>query len=223
MSLKQSYYRYRITFAKVGAVRFIGHLDLQSLFQRAIKRAKLPVAYSEGFNPHQLLSFAAPLPLGMAGYAEVLEVFLMREVPAVEIADSLNSQLPLGLEVNDVQEVPAIGKSAAALVRRATYSIAFLETFDLDRAVKEALKSQGIEIEKKGKKGMNVVDIRPDIYGLEVTSPGKLHAVLACGSERNLKPEVLMKYILKVLEIEPDDCDIVYERLEIELKEAAAT
>ena len=215
MSLKQSYFRYRIIFAKTDAARFIGHLDLQSFFQKAIKRAKLPVAYSEGFNPHQLLSFAAPLPLGMAGHGEILEVFLVREMPTDEIMCALNLQMPGGLLVTGVQEVPSIGKSAAAIVRKATYSINFSQIIDLDKIIPEVLTSECIEIEKKGKKGMAIADIRPDIYDMKFDSRCGLRAILACGSERNLKPEVLARYILKISEIAPEDCDIVYERLAI--------
>jgi len=218
MSLKQSYYRYRITFAKTDAARFIGHLDLQSFFQRAIKRAKLPVAYSEGFNPHQLLSFAAPLPLGMAGHKEILEVFLVHEVPGAEISRVLNLQMPAGLRVIGVQEVPAVGKSAAALVYSATYSIIFSEIENLSSAVKRVNDSDSIVVNKKSKKGVASVDIKPDIHGLEMLSECSLQAVLACGSEKNLKPEVLAQHILAVSGVTSENCDIIYERLEIGLK-----
>jgi len=218
MSLKQSYHRYRIIFAKTDAVRFVGHLDLQSLFQKAIKRAKLPVAYSEGFNPHQLLSFAAPLPLGMAGHAEILEVFLMQEISVADITDALNAQMPLGLRITEVQKVPSVGRSAAALVQSATYNIRFSKMFDLDEAFKHVMHSKSIEVGKKGKKGITTVDIRPDIYSLETYTECSLRAVLACGSEKNLKPDILVQYILDIAGIETQDCETIYERLEIGLK-----
>jgi len=204
MSLKQSYYRYRVTFAKTGKVRFIGHLDLQDLFQKAIKRAKLPVGYSEGFNPHQLLSFACPLPLGMAGHAEMLEVFLTQEVLPQEIVSVLNSQMPQGLTILSAEEVPSVGKSAAALVRSATYSICFSQAVD----VRAIMASDRIEVMKKGKQ----TDIRPDIHDLSSNGGNCIIALLACGSERNLKPEVLAEYI------SPGDNDVSYERLAIHLK-----
>jgi len=218
MSLKQSYSRYRIVFEKTGVARFIGHLDLQSFFQRAIKRAKLPVAYSEGFNPHQLLSFAAPLPLGVAGYKEILEVFLVHEVPAAEISRELNLQMPTGLRVTGVQEVPAVGKSAAALVCNATYSIIFSEIENLSSSVKRVNESGSIVVNKKSKKGVTSVDIKPDIHELEMVSECSLQVVLACGSERNLKPEVLAQHILLESEIASENCDVIYERLEVGLR-----
>ena len=222
MSLKQSCFRYRITFTKTDAARFIGHLDLQSLFQKAIKRAKLPVAYSEGFNPHQLLSFAMPLPLGMTGRAEILEVFLTHEMRVADIIFHLNSQMPMGLSIISIKKVPAIGKSAAALVQKATYSVTFSEALNLADVVQEIMNSKIVQIKKeakrKGRKEVVTVDIRPDIFGIDVGSQHNLRAVLACGSERNLKPEILAQYILKVSGIMPENCDIVYERLEIGLK-----
>ena len=220
MSMKQSYNRYRITFTKTHTARFIGHLDLQSLFQKAIKRAKLPVAYSEGFNPHQLLSFAVPLPLGMAGHAEILEVFLTHETSPDVVAATLSAQLPQGISIVDVAEVPAIGKSAAALVRNATYSIIFSQAINFDEIIQSVLKSDKIEINRRGKKGMVTVDIRPDIFDLQAQAASQhgLHTVLACGSERNLKPEVLAQHILDLAGIAPENCDITYERLKIGLK-----
>ena len=217
MSTKQSYYRYRITFAKEGAARFLGHLDLQSLFQKAIKRAKLPVGYSEGFNPHQLLSFAAPLPLGMAGKAEILEVFLTHEMPEADIVSALDAQMPVGMAIRAATHVPSIGKSAAALMRTAVYSITFSVNLQFNEIVEKIMKSETIEVRKKTKKGISTADIRPDIFALEIVE-GRLHATLACGSERNLKPEVLAQYILQMAEISLEDCDITYARLEIGLK-----
>ena len=73
--MNRELYRYRIFFTKKDAARFIGHLDLQDVFQRTIKRAAISIAYSEGFNPHQLLSFAVPLPLGMYAKNEILEIW----------------------------------------------------------------------------------------------------------------------------------------------------
>ena len=220
MSTKQSYNRYRIIFSKTSATRFIGHLDLQNLFQRAIKRAKLPVAYSEGFNPHQLLSFATPLPLGMAGYAEILEVFLSQETPPNAILSALNLQLPQGISIVDVVEVPSIGKSAAALVQKATYRIIFSHAINLEEIIQSVLSSDNIEVSKRSKKGVATVDIRPDIFDLQAASQQDLRAILACGSERNLKPEVLAQHILSLAGIAPEDCEITCERLEVGLKAA---
>jgi len=220
-------FRYRIFFIKTGAARFIGHLDLQSLFQRCFKRSGLPVAYSEGFNPHQLLSFAAPLPLGTAGLGEILEVFLTEQIEPEAIVSALAPQMPGGISILRVQEVSPTGKGAAALARAATYRIIFSHdpklVEGLDKIIAEMLASGAIEVEKRTKKGRAMADIRPDILMLENASlDGEicLKAALSTGSERNLKPEIVAAYILDTLGI--IGCDVAYERIEILLREVGA-
>ena len=219
-------FRYRIYFTKTDAARFIGHLDLQDLVQRAFKRTKLPVSYSEGFNPHQLLSFAAPLPLGTVGLGEILEIFLTEQVAPDAIVAALNVQMPGGITVLRAQEVSATGKGAAALARAATYRITFPGDAELaeklGKIVAHVLAADKIEIEKKTKKGRAIADIRPDILELSCSlTDGKIciNAVLSTGSARNLKPELLMEHIATDCIIDTDS--IIYERVDILLDEAS--
>jgi radical SAM-linked protein len=86
-----------LEFSKIGKMKYVGHLDLLKLFQRAVNRSGLPVAYSQGFNPHQRLSFALPLPLGAEGLAELVEIEWQKQLPADQIIESLNQQTPAGL------------------------------------------------------------------------------------------------------------------------------
>ena len=113
MSIKQTTHRYRIYFTKEGTARFIGHLDLQRVFQQSINRAKLPVAYSEGFNPHQLLSFAVPLPLGMAGKEEIAEIYMHTKILPQNITDTLNKNMPTGIKILTVKEIETSVKISA--------------------------------------------------------------------------------------------------------------
>ena len=189
---KNNYFRYRLFFSKGDVARFIGHLDLQALFGKAFKRAGLPVAYSQGFNPHPLMSIAVPLPLGMAGRAEIFEIYLTKKVDESTLLVEFNKQLPLGLEIHDVVEVPPIGKSAAALAHLAKYHITF----------KEFAKSENLslpnEIEEKVK-SLNFIDEK------------RLEAVLATGSAKNLKPQVLLQHL------NLNEKDFFCERIEIYL------
>ena len=227
--MSKTTYRYRIFFAKDGAARFIGHLDLQSLFQKAIRRAALPVAYSEGFNPHQLLSFAAPLPLGMAGLGEILEVYMTAEVAPAAIVDGLNPQMPGGINILSAVEIAHTGKGGAALTRAATYSIIFPFSDALaakfDAATQSILAAEAINVTKKTKKGLAVADMRPDILALDNTSSDSkisLCAVLSTGSARNLKPEMLAQHILDTTGVTMDNLDITYVRLSLHLMEGGA-
>jgi len=213
-------------FTKRDAARFIGHLDLQSLFQKAFKRAGLPIAYSEGFNPHQLLSFAAPLPLGTSGDNEILEVFTLEQMPPDAVINRLNPQLPAGISVLRVCEISSTGKGAAALAQAATYRITFVRdnqfALALEDAVKNTMSSTIIEIEKKTKKGLAMTDIRPDILKLETNCDADktyLMATLSTGSTRNLKPDVLVAHLFDIMGVNTDSCQIFYERTAMLLNE----
>lgn len=220
--MNRVFYRYRVYFSKSDQARFIGHLDLQSLFQKAFKRAKLPVAYSEGFNPHQLLSFAAPLPLGTAGKGEILDVHLVSKMETGDIRDRLNLQMPAGIVMLFAEEITSTNKSTAALVTSATYRIVFPPNPEvemrLENVVGNILGAEVIEVKKKTKKGFAVTDIRQDILSLKNVSKvdeTALEATLSTGSTRNLKPEILVGYILDTMDIDIDNIHIFYERTAI--------
>ena len=97
--------RLRITFTKQGALRYIGHLDLHRLLERAMRRADLPLSYSQGFHPQPKISLAAALPLGFSSRAEVLDARLNEELPTEEIFTRLKDNLPPDIKVTDVQSV----------------------------------------------------------------------------------------------------------------------
>ena len=91
--------KYRLKFSKSGKMIYIGHLDLLKFFIRLIKRTQLPIAYSNGFNPHQQLTFAIPLSLGMTSYGEYLDIQLTAPVDCEEIKNRCNQALPSGIEI----------------------------------------------------------------------------------------------------------------------------
>ena len=90
---------FRIKFAKYGTMKFISHLDVMRYFQKAIRRAGLPVMYSEGFNPHQIMSFASPLGVGQTSEAEYFDLALTEEMPAEELCDRLNQTMTEGMRI----------------------------------------------------------------------------------------------------------------------------
>jgi len=203
-------YKYRICFSKEGAMRFIGHLDLLRLFQRAIKRSGLPVSYSAGFNPHQLVSFAMPLPIGHSSAAEYVDIEF--EHPLDDIASPLTAQLPDGLKIVNVHRLREGERAAAAQAAAAMYEIEFPELINLNEYVNELMSAKSIIVEKKTKSGTAATDIRLDIFSLRAEG-NTLHAMLASGSARNLKPELLVKYIYGDTEYNP--FSIKYRRVEI--------
>jgi hypothetical protein len=115
--------RLRLTFAKGRELRYIGHLDLVRLWERAFRRARLPLAYTLGYTPHPRFTFASPLALGATGGAELLDVYLRERLPAQQVVDALRGQLPPGCSVVGAAEVALDGPAVAALTRWAAYYV----------------------------------------------------------------------------------------------------
>ena len=137
--------RVRLTFAKGPALRYIGHLDLARAWERALRRADLPVAWTQGFTPRIRLAFAAPLALGTVGEREVAEVFLHEAVEASELIARLGAQLPPGCTLMSAVALPVAGSSLASLVRWARYDVSLWQLLaapEVDTSSADAVVSQ---------------------------------------------------------------------------------
>src|SRR5579884_25617 len=115
--------RLRITFTRGEPLRFISHLDLMRFWERALRRAGLVVAYSEGFSPHPQIHLGAPLPLGTTGGAELLDVFLAEPVAPEEFLRRMQPQLPPGVAIDDAREIPLTLPSLQSQLRAAEYRV----------------------------------------------------------------------------------------------------
>jgi hypothetical protein len=115
--------RIRLTFTKEGALRFVGHLDLVRMWERAFRRAKLPLAYTLGFTPHPRLTFAAPLALGATSEAELLDVYLREALTAETVTDRIAAELPEGCAVQAAEALAPEGPPITALTRWAAYTV----------------------------------------------------------------------------------------------------
>lgn len=214
--------KYRIKFSKLGRIRFIGHLDLLKTFQRAIKRADLPISYSEGFNPHQKISFALPLPLGMESVAEYLDVRLDKDLTASEVFEMLRKEMPIGIDILNVYKLKDDEKSAASIVCAGEYEVILQQQLNVEEFNKKIdilLNLQEINIEKqtkkRGKEVIKTVNIRSEIYEIKAIDINKIKICISTGSIKNLKPDVLMKYIFSYFDFEYDKCKIYYKRLSL--------
>ena len=186
--MNKIYERRWLRFAKVGKMKYIGHLDLQTIFHGAIRRAKLPIAYSQGFNPHQRISFALPLPVGMESLCEYVELIL--EEPA-DIA--LDEYLPDGLRVLEVYSVPEKAPRPAAEVTAVDYRI----TTSLAKQAYDKITSRAeIVVLKKTKSGEKEVDIKPDILDISYEHGDVLKLRLSAGSSKNLSPQIIINEFL---------------------------
>lgn len=166
----------RIKYTKSEYVKFIGHLDVMRYFQKAVKRAGFDIAYSQGFSPHQLMSFAAPLALGVTSEGEYFDAEFHSLVSSGEFVRRFNEQMTAGMEVKDAILLPEKAKNSMSIVAASDYMITLLDTIPVH--VKEQilsyaphlLEQERIEILKKTKKNEKVEDIKPGIKTLSVES-----------------------------------------------------
>jgi len=115
--------RLRVRFRRGEELKFISHLDIMRLWVRALRRAGVPLSYSEGFTPHPRISLAAPLTVGMTGESELMDVFVSRPVSPHWFLSAVNRQLPQGIEVLEVFAVPPATSSLQSQVRQAHYRV----------------------------------------------------------------------------------------------------
>lgn len=204
--------RVRITFSKQGPLRFIGHLDLHRLWERAMRRAELPIAYSQGFHPQPKISLAAALPLGFSSRGEVLDVRLNEELTVTDISTRLQESLPPDIKIIDVQSVDERLPALQTQVLSAAYNVHLTEAIDgseLTRWVEALMNSESLLRERRGKS----YDLRPLIEMLSVITEanGKvwLKMTLAAREGATGRPEE----VLSALGIEADTARVERTRL----------
>lgn len=186
----------RIKFAKYGAMKFIGHLDMMRFFQKAVRRADIDVKYSEGFSPHQIMSFAAPLGVGIESCGEYMDLEVLSVSSAEDIKDALNRVMVEGVKVLAVNVLPDQTKNAMASVAAASYQIHLKEGAfkipDLAEAVSSFYAQDRILYTKETKKNTLEVDLRQGIYEIQAgetqvltDSMSSVAAVFAADSAQN--------------------------------------
>ena len=202
--------RYRIMFAKLGPAKYISHLDLMKAFERSFNRAGLPMTLTQGFNPHPVMSFAAPVPVGMDGEEEYLDMELNKDLAPEYIVEALAGVMPQGLVVKKVRRVSQGAPSTMAVVNFATYKVFGWEkdfsVAELNTNIEEFLGCADITVEKKTKKNIyKTVDILPGIYSMKaISDEGKpqLELELAIGSVTNVRPEDVISALAKRFKLE---------------------
>ena len=181
-------------FRKGERLRHIGHLDIMRAMQRALRRSGVPVAYSNGFNPHMLLTFASALSVGASGERELMDVTLEREMTAGDFLATMNPALPPDLQLVAARVIDDRHPALMAMVQAAVYDITLLDKTAADAcraALPAFLAQEEILAERKTKSGVKEVNIRPWIF--ELTMEGAtLHGVLALSETENCKPDMLL-------------------------------
>ncbi len=184
----------RIKFAKSGCMKFIGHLDIMRYFQKAIRRAGIDIAYSEGFSPHQIMSFAAPLGVGLESEGEYLDIQVHSALSSRQMVEALNQVMADGMKVCSVRRLPEGGKNAMSIVAAADYRLHFFEgcSPEMQQAFREFMAQEELPVLKKTKKSEILLNIRPLIYDFQINDK-EVFLKLATGSVHNLKPELVME------------------------------
>ncbi len=181
--------------AKTDMARFFSHLDLQRTLERVIRRAGLPIAFTQGFNPHMKISYASALATGTSSEGEFVDVELTEELAPNTFLDAVNAVSPAGLRVLEARVLPgAKGDSLTSLLTAAEYRLTLADgdLTHLPAAVDAFLAAPVVTVTKEGKTGPRQVDIRPQAYALEVTGPAELRAVVQTGPQGNLRPDDLV-------------------------------
>lgn len=202
--------RLRATFKKTGRAKYISHLDLNRCMLRIFRRSKLPVWYTEGFNPHPYYSFALALSLGFESDCEIMDFNITDDnMPLSVIKDRLNEVMPEGMGIVDI----APQKNKITVIAKAEYEFD-LKADDVQGvydAVEKLLVTDEILIEKKTKKGIKTVDLKPDteIVSLE-KAEGAVHMVmrLPAGTKTNYNPTLFVEALRK-------SCEIPFEMVNI--------
>ncbi len=186
--------RIRIFFHKTEHMRFTGHLDLHKTWERTFRRARLPLAYSQGFHPQPRLSLACALPLGLTSSAEVLDAWLESELPTETIQMQMEAALPPGIYLSGLEIITGPVPALQTLVRSAEYQITLLESMaNLDARLEKLLSAEDIPAERRGK----IYNLRPlieDLQRLADTAEGLpcLQALLAARESATGRPDALL-------------------------------
>ena len=191
--------RAMIRFGKQPRLRFISHLDLQRFFQRALNRTGLPIAWTQGFNPHPILSFGSALALGWTSEYEILDVKLSAPMGRRRTEDAMRAALPVDLPVLEVRMVDDRHPAPMAMVRVSDYEITLsgeTAAATLD-AAEEFLRRESVMAMRKTKSGEREVDIRPMALLLE-REGDVLSARLMLTEKDTLKPDLLVRALAEI-------------------------
>ena len=207
----------RMKFKKNGCMKFIGHLDIMRYFQKAIRRADIDIAYSEGFSPHMIMSFAAPLGVGLTSEGEYVDLQLNSCKSSKAAVEALNRVMVGGMEVVSFKRLSENVKNAMSSVAAADYFVNFREGYapeNWEEKFKAFLQKEEMFIVKKTKRSEAEVDLKPMLYKAEIRDGG-IYMQVACGSVNNLKPELVMEAFAKEFSIELAPFALEVCRLEV--------
>ncbi len=212
----------RIKFTKTGTMRFVGHLDFMRFFQKALRRAEIPLRYSEGYHPHPIISFALPLGIGLTSEGEYLDIEVLDSPSSEDALRAINNVMVEGVTVTEYVLLPEDAGKAMASVAAADYVVTFKNKEDL--AESDILNGiyayykerETIPIVKKSKKSESIVDLKPLLYEFSPCDYDKGFFIRStAGSVENIRPELVLEDFYSFLGIPFELSNFQIHRLEL--------
>lgn len=228
----------RIKFRKYGKIKFVGHLDIMRYFQKAIRMSDIDICYSEGFSPHQIMSFAAPLGVGVTSDGEYLDMEVHASRSSEESMAALNAVMPQGMEITGYVQLDERAKPAMSVVSAADYEIWYKQEADVPEKIwdfarlQELLqeffyKPKQILVTKKTKKSEKVMDLKPLVHDFRILEPQErffhhpaFYLHVCTGSVDNVKPELVLEAFFRFLELEYDPYALQIHRKDVYFMDA---
>ncbi len=206
-------YDYRVRFSKHGALKYIGHLDVMRYFQKVLRRAEVDVAYTNGFSPHEITTFAQPLGVGVESDGEYMDIKMNSYISCEELRDRINSHSVPEIQALSVKLLPEKSGNAMASVAAAEYYIDFKpgrvpavltevinDPVKINDMINSFLSQNEIILEKEGKAGLRQIDIKDRIFEFGWDENEKcLHAIVDASSGYNIKPQALIELFLQYI------------------------
>jgi radical SAM-linked protein len=213
-------HKLRLKFSKNGPIKFIGHLDVMRYFQKAIRRAEIDVKYSEGFSPHQVISFAQPLSVGATSDGEYMDMTVNSMVSTEDIKNRLNEVMNEGIEIISVVELGNSAEKAMTAAYAAKYKIRFRQSlkpdFDWISEFKKYLDNEKLPAMKKTKSGEKEIDMKPMIFSCECDEADESATLLlSMSSMATLKPSLLFGGFMNSKGLELDNNALDIHRIDI--------
>lgn len=231
----------RIKFQKYEVMKFVGHLDMMRYFQKAIRRAGIDISYSEGYSPHQIMSFAAPLGVGVTSDGEYFDIEVKSSKSSQESLEDLNRVMVEGISVLEYKKLPDTAKTAMSLVAAADYLLyageeqkgLFSSPERLRQQIHDFYEGQPeILITKQTKKSRMELNLKPLIYEMKMVNlqeeypnlketPAGNHGIflrVCTGSSDNIKPELVLEAFSRFCNQDYEPWDIQIHRLEVYAK-----
>lgn len=187
----------RIKFSKKGPLRFIGHLDIMRYFQKAIRRSDIDIAYSTGFSPHQIMSFAAPLGVGVESEGEYFDIEANSVTTAEDMITRLNAEMAEGMNITGMRILPDNAKNAMASVKAASYRLNWKEDYspeyNLSEAVSEFLSREEVLYTKQTAKSVIERNLKEAVYELKAMDKRTVYMLVDASSAGNVKPGAVIE------------------------------